>query len=257
MKIIIIEDEQLVAMDLAETILQLNKDLTIECILGSVKEATEYFTLNPQPDLIFCDIQLGDGLSFEIFKIFTFTVPVIFCTAYDEYALTAFNANAIDYILKPFNRQTIEKALLKFENFKSVMIEDISKKYNAVADALAAYRLNESSSYIVNYRNRFFPIKYSNIALFHLDNDTVRLYTTDGKTYFISENLEDLEKKLLPLFFRVNRQYVVNRNAILEAVNLFPRKLKIYLKIPFRDEITVSREKKTKVLQWLLDDFDN
>ncbi|MBU1718695.1 MAG: response regulator, partial [Bacteroidetes bacterium] len=118
MKIVIIEDEKPAAGDLAETIISLAPDAQIVAVLHSVKEAISWFQKNEQPDLIFSDIQLGDGLSFEIFKTISINSPVVFCTAYDEYALQAFHANGIEYILKPYDKSTVEAALNKYNNLK-------------------------------------------------------------------------------------------------------------------------------------------
>src|ERR1700739_2942430 len=118
MKVVIIEDEKLTAEDLEESIKNAAPDATITAILKSVKEAVDYFKQNSVPDLIFSDIQLGDGLSFEIFKSLSLTVPVIFCTAYDEYALNAFKANGVDYIVKPYTQKNITEAITKFKELK-------------------------------------------------------------------------------------------------------------------------------------------
>ncbi len=118
MKVVIIEDEPLVAQDLENSLKKIRKDLEVVCILGSVLEAVDYFKKHEQPDLVFSDIQLGDGLSFEITKEVDINVPIIFCTAYDEYAIEAFRTNGIAYILKPFDTKSLEKAVSKFEGLK-------------------------------------------------------------------------------------------------------------------------------------------
>ena len=130
MKVVIIEDEKLTADDLAETILKIVPDAKIISVLHSVSTAISWFQKNEHPDLIFSDIQLGDGLSFEIFKKISTNVPVIFCTAYDEYALKAFDANGIDYILKPFDKSTIEAAFNKYNKLKNKFSENSSNLDN-------------------------------------------------------------------------------------------------------------------------------
>lgn len=201
--------------------------------------------------MIFSDIQLGDGLSFEISKEIEISVPIIFCTAYDEYAIEAFKTNGIEYILKPFDKKSLGDALSKFENLKETLAGNITQQYKAAMEALSKYKLNESGTYMYKYRDRYLPISFSNIALFYLENEINHLYTYSGKVYFISESLEELEKKLSPVFFRVNRQFLINRNAVVDAAEQFPRKLLINLKIPFNREIYASREKRTKVFEWL------
>lgn len=251
MKVIIIEDELLVAEDLSSSLKQIRPEVEIQCILCSVKESIDYFTQHPQPDLIFSDIQLGDGLSFEISKHIQFTVPVIFCTAFDDYAIEAFKANGIEYILKPFNIASLEKAISKFENLRKQLAGEIEQKYKAAMKALASYKLINSGTFMVKYRDRFVPVSFDKIALFYLESEINHLYTHSGKTYLIPENLEEVEKKAGPAFFRVNRQFLVNHNAIQDVIEHFPRKLKVNLKFTFTKEIMVSKEKRSKLLNWL------
>ena len=135
MKIVIIEDEQHTADDLAETILKVEAKAQIMASLRSVKEAVSYFQTNEKPDLIFCDIQLGDGLSFEIFNKFPLNSPVVFCTAYDEYALKAFKANGIDYILKPFTKKTIRESLKKYRDLSDSFVSN-ARSYRTIGELL-------------------------------------------------------------------------------------------------------------------------
>ncbi|MCV9929801.1 LytTR family DNA-binding domain-containing protein [Flavobacterium sp. LS1R49] len=251
MKIIIIEDEMLVADELVDNLKQIKPDVEIVCILSSVKEAIDYFTDNPQPDLIFSDIQLGDGLSFDIAKVITIDVPIIFCTAFDEYALDAFRVNGIEYILKPFSLESLEKALLKFQNMQKVMAGSIALKYEAAMATLTARNKNNSNTIMVKYRDRLLPFTLDKIALFYLENEITYMYAHSGKMYTMTDSLEELEHKAGFDFFRMNRQFLVNRNAIEDATDYFPRKLKINLLIAFDRNIIVSREKRSKLLTWL------
>ncbi|MEN2399271.1 LytTR family DNA-binding domain-containing protein [Flavobacterium sp. MC2016-06] len=252
MKIVIIEDEMLVAEDLASMLMQLKSDIEIVSILSSVAESTAYFSTNKQPDLIFSDIQLGDGISFEIFKAVTINVPVIFCTAFDQYALEAFKANGIEYILKPFNTESLETALAKFESLK-MMMNNSSEKNQAAMDALneAESRLSTSTTVMIKYRDKILPFSFEKIAMFFLEDELIYLYTFTGKSYIISESLEEMEKKTPEIFFRVNRQFLVHKKAIEFVSDYFPRKLKITLNFDFNKDIIVSKEKKGKVLSWL------
>lgn len=251
MKVVLIEDELLVAEDLASNLKEIQPGIEIVKILGSVKEAVVYFSNNPQPDLIFSDIQLGDGLSFEIAKAITIKVPVIFCTAFDEYALDAFRANGIEYILKPFSRVSLENVLTKFHNMQKVMAGNITARYEAAMQTIAAINNTSTTTIMIRYRERLLPFTLEKIAFFCLENEITYMYTLSGKNYAMAESLEELENRTGQVFFRVNRQYLVNRNAILDATDHFPRKLKINLTIPNANEIIVSREKKGKLLAWL------
>lgn len=250
MKIVIIEDEMLVADDLASNLKQISPDIEIVSILSSVKEAIDYFTNNPQPDLIFSDIELGDGVSFDIAKAIAIDVPIIFCTAFDEYALDAFTANGIEYILKPFSLASLEKALLKFQKMQRVMAGNIALQYEAAMATLAEINQN-SSTIMIRYRDRLLPFNLDKITLFYLENEITYMHTHSGKIYSMPESLEELERRTGSAFFRINRQFLVNRNAIEGATDYFPRKLKINLLVPFEKNIIVSREKRSKLLAWM------
>ncbi len=169
MKIAIIEDEKLTAEDLAETIFKVDANAQIVASLYSVKEAILYFSKNEKPDLIFSDIQLGDGLSFEIFKAVPVSTPVIFCTAYDEYALTAFKANGIDYILKPFTKKTIAEALNRYKELKDNFSRSIPG-YEIISGLFENRKSQQDASVLVYIRDKILPIKINDIALFYIEN---------------------------------------------------------------------------------------
>lgn len=251
MKIIIIEDETLVAEDLAASLKNCHADIEIVALLGSVKEAINYFNNHPLPDLIFSDIQLGDGLSFEIIKAVPIEVPVIFCTAFNEYALDAFKANGIEYILKPFSEEELRSALDKFHNMQRLMSGNLALKYQKAMETISNFQNPISKTIIIKYRNRLLPFTFDKIALFYVEVETTYMLAHNGKTYILNESLEELEKKTNQIFFRMNRQLLVNRNAIADVTDYYPRKLKINLLLPFHKDIFVSREKRSKALSWL------
>lgn len=251
MKIIIIEDESLVAEDLANSLKNCNAAIEITALLGSVKEAIAYFKNNPQPDLIFSDIQLGDGLSFEIIKAVPLHVPVIFCTAFNEYALDAFKANGIEYILKPFSANELESALGKFQNMQKLMSGQLAQQYQKAMETISNLQQPVSETIMVKYRDRLLPFTLDKIALFYVEAETTVMHAHNGKSYILTESLEDLEKRTNKFFFRMNRQQLVNRNAIIDVTDYFPRKLKVNLVFPFHKDVFVSREKRSKVLAWL------
>lgn len=251
MKIVIIEDEQLAAEDLHLTLKQIDPTIQFQAILPSVAEAVQFFSSHPFPDLIFSDIQLGDGLSFEIFQQVSVEVPIIFCTAFDSYAIEAFRTSGIDYVLKPYDEISIKMALQKFSNLKSVLARDILQQFETIKQTLNSYRLNDSGTFMIRYRDRHLPVSLDKIGLFYLENDVINIYLLSGKIYFMPNSLEEVEKQLNHSFFRVNRQCIVNRNAIDEIREYFPRRLKIILNLPFENELIVSKEKKTKLLNWL------
>jgi DNA-binding LytR/AlgR family response regulator len=250
MKVVIIEDEKLTADDLAETILKIVPDAKIISVLHSVSTAISWFQKNEHPDLIFSDIQLGDGLSFEIFKKISTNVPVIFCTAYDEYALKAFDANGIDYILKPFDKSTIEAAFSKYNKLKNKFSENSSSLDNVIR-LLENKKKHNQVSVLVYHKDKIVPVRLEEIALFYIENEITYLLTFAQKSYTINKTIEEIEKISSNDFFRVNRQFLVNRKAIKEASQYFARKLSLTLTIPFKETITVSKLKVPEFLDWL------
>jgi two-component system response regulator LytT len=234
MTVVIIEDEGLVADDLELNIRQLIDEPLDIVQLRSVKEGIAYFKTADAPELIFSDIQLGDGLSFEIFVAEPVAVPVIFCTAYDEYALDAFKANGIDYILKPFTRQTLDNALQKYRQLKKIFSAGKAPQFDALMQL-----------------DKIIPISLDDIAMFYLANEVTHLLTFSGKTFYPNKNLDELEKLSGSSFFRANRQFLVCRKAITDVSSFFSRKLSLNLNISFSEKVIVSKGKSAQFLAWL------
>lgn len=253
MKIVIIEDELLTAEDLKDIILNLVPEAEVVAILSSVKEAIAYFNTQPLPQLIFSDIQLGDGLSFDIFAAINIQVPIIFCTAFDEYAIKAFDANGIHYVLKPFNAGKIKIALDKYwalqQNFVSY-----NQSVNNVVSSInsgVGHSDKKMEAILVHFQNKIIPIKLEEIALFYVKNETTHLFTFNQETYTISKSLDELQQLNPELFYRANRQYIINRFVVKEATHYQSRKVSLALKLPFDDTITISKEKLSSFLEWL------
>jgi two-component system response regulator LytT len=250
MNILIIEDEKLTAEDLAQAILATDAGANIVAILGSVGEAKEWFLKNDPPDLVFSDIQLGDGSSFEIFKAIKPGLPVIFCTAYDEYALHAFKANGIDYILKPFSRKTITAAMEKYRELKKTFSSK-PLSYESLLPLFESQRALKQGSVLVYQKDKILPVRLTDVALFYIANEVTHLITFEQKNYSITKTLEDLELLSGPDFYRANRQYLVNRRAVKDASQYFSRKLSLNLCVSFPETITISKEKTGEFLNWL------
>jgi len=249
MKVLIIEDELHTANDLAATIQKVNPAIQIVAILKSVKESVDFFYQNTEKiDLIFSDIQLGDGLSFEIFKKVNTHTPVIFCTAYDEYALNAFKVNSIHYMLKPFNIKTVKEALDKFNDLKVNMSPDLPS-YQAIISLLNERKT--TTSVLVYQGDRILPVRLEEVALFYVRDDATRILTFDNQHYVLNKTLEETEKLAGGDFFRASRQYLINRKAIKDSSQYFARKLAINLTVSFAEKITVSKTKVAEYLRWL------
>ncbi|QES88450.1 LytR/AlgR family response regulator transcription factor [Rhizosphaericola mali] len=252
MNIIIIEDERLTAADLQATIESIDNSLVVVKIIKSIEEGIFYFKKHVEVDLIFSDIRLGDGLSFEILG--PLQIPVIFCTAYDEYALTAFKANGIDYILKPFTDKEVRLAIDKFKQLKGNQTENIQQQYEALSE-IFKYSAPKPASLLIRLRDKIIPIKFEQFALFYLENNIVNAVTFDSETYHPSKTLDELEQMAGDAFFRVNRQYLIHRNVVKHASNILSRKLSISINIPHAADILISREKSPQFLKWLSGDL--
>jgi two-component system response regulator LytT len=249
MKIVIIEDEILTAKNLIHDLTSLNFGIEVNAILPTVTQSIEYFSTNVDHNLIFSDIRLGDGYSFEIFKKVSLKSPIIFCTAYNQYALEAFKSNGIDYILKPFNKisiaQSLEKYRLLKENFSAPQID-----YGKLS-ALLLPKLNKNQSLIVHQGDKILPIPVENIGLFQLKNKVVQLHTLEGRYFPISQSMEELEYKLAPEFYRIDRQFIVNRKVIKDVSRYFERRLLINLILPFSEQLIIRKEKTAHFVEWL------
>ena len=248
MRILIIEDEKLTANDLAFSIQEVRPDFTIVKIVPSVKSAITFLKKKPVIDLVFSDIQLTDGLSFEIFKKMEIDAPVIFCTAYDEYALNAFDVNGIAYILKPFTTETIKVAIEKFEKLTQQKDDKLTKLLQYMEQSNQA---KNSASILVYQGEKIIPVSFNNIALIYLKNGMVKLHTFDNQEFTVSETLEELDKLNDSNFFRANRQYLVHHKAIKDAAKYFNRRLVLHLHISFDEKIIISKEKAPVFLDWL------
>lgn len=250
MKVVIIEDEQHTAKDLALCIQKADPDAEIMATLSSIKEATAFFEEGSDPDLIFSDIQLGDGLSFRLFDSLESNIPVIFCTAYDEYALQAFKAAGIDYILKPFTAKTIAASLDKYRGLKEKFTKT-HPPYGSVGELLEGGKRGEQRSVLVYHKEKITPIRIEDVALFYLQHEMTQLLTFDQQHYYINHTLEELEKMTAGAFFRANRQFLVNRVAVRDVSQYFGRKLLINLTFSFPEKITVGKLKTSPFLSWL------
>ena len=250
MNIIIIEDERLTAEDLADMITDAEPGVQIAATLSSVQEALDYFRNNDEPDLIFSDIQLGDGLSFEIFQAIDIKAPIIFCTAYDEYAIEAFKTNGIHYILKPFKEEEIGKAIEKYNKLRSTFAP-ADDSLNSILQLFQQKNQPKATSVLVHYKDKIIPVKLDDIAVFYIKHEVTHLYTLDKKTYTLNKTLDEIQQIAGNDFYRANRQVILNRNAIQNVEQYFGRKISVALTVPFESIITISKEKITHFLEWL------
>ena len=249
MRILIIEDEQNNADRLVRLVNDIRPDAEIVAVLASNAEVEDFFhqAVNA-PDVILSDIRLGDGLSFVGLKSAPQSVPVIFTTAYDQYALQAFKYNGLDYLLKPIDAEELRKALDKVVvERSSTTTEDIRQ---LLASAAGSIRYRER--FLISFRDTFHVVPVSEMSHVGISDGIVRLYTTGGKSHLLNMTLDELEKQLDPeRFMRVNRQYIVSAAAVEKLSAYFLGKMRVHLKGYPDMEVIVSREKVSAVKRWL------
>ena len=252
MNIIIIEDELKTAKSLENIIMSLRPETKLLGQYQSIEDSVTALTEGPQPDLIFMDIQLADGLCFEIFKSVKITCPVVFCTAFDEYSLDAFKSNGVDYILKPFSKDDIKEALRKVDELKNFF----QQKTSSDLDVLLS-RLNPSSgktSFLVFKNQKYTTVQTDNIAFFYIRNDETSIMGFDRQEFALNQSLDQVAASISSKqFFRVNRQYLVNFKAIKEVEHYFLRKLYVKLVIETPDKLLINKEKSHSFLNWMED----
>jgi two-component system response regulator LytT len=250
MHVLIIEDEAKTARELSSLLSAIDPKIKIVTVLDSVEQAILWFNNNPQPDLIFSDIQLADGLCFSIYERVKIKCPIIFCSAFDEYLLTAFETNAISYLLKPVTKDKLQGALDKFNMLKAAF--DNEPYGNAIEMLLKQIKKPYKTTLLVNQGEKIIPIHTKDIACFYMENTVIQVITLQHQKYFIISTMDELEKKVdHDYFYRANRQFLINRNAIINAERFFARKLVIKLSVDTPEIITVSKVKATEFLAWL------
>lgn len=250
MNVIIIEDEKPAARRLSRLLAE--QDIEVSTMLHSVDESIEWFQNNPHPDLIFLDIQLSDGLSFEIFDLVEVKSAIIFTTAYDEYALQAFKLNSIDYLLKPIDDEELESAVKKYRNFKPEN-QKISVDFNDIKKLLVNPLEREyKKRFTVRVGQHLKIINADDVECFYSENKGTYAATSDGRNYLLDTTLEQLEEELSPeMFFRVSRKFYVNVNHIGDIISYTNSRLQIKLNRFNEQEIIVSRERVKDFKLWL------
>lgn len=251
MKVVIVEDEIAASENLAYLINAIDSNIEILTVLDSVKSSVDYFSKGTEAELVFMDIHLADGISFEIFDQVTLDIPVIFTTAYDQYAIKAFKVNSIDYLLKPINEEELSESI---DKFKSKLNEGQSSnnQLEGLMQLLSIKNKSYKTTYLVHHRDELLPVKTEDLAYFYIDTGVVKGVTFTNKSYSIDKKLEDIERELNPeLFHRINRQFIVNRSAVANVKFYFNGKLILNVNPSFSERIVISKAKASEVKQWL------
>jgi two-component system response regulator LytT len=252
MNIIIIEDELRTAKSLENIILGLRPEAKIIGQYQSVESSVAALANNQHPDLIFMDIQLADGLSFDIFKSVKLTCPVVFCTAFDEYSLEAFKRNGVDYVLKPFSKEDIREAFRKVDELKNFFQQKVMPDLGDLLLKLGSPA--GKTSFLVFKNQKYTTVHTDNIAFFYIRNDATSIVCFDKQEYAISQSLDQITNAVsAKQFFRVNRQFLVNFKAIKEVEHYFLRKLYVKLVIETPEKLLINKEKSTAFLLWMED----
>lgn len=248
MKIVIIEDEILAVEKLKRLLYQIDSDIEVLQVLESVEDSINWFAANMPPDLVFMDIQLDDGISFEIFDEIKIDAPIIFTTAFDEYAIRAFKVNSVDYLLKPIEEEALNIAIQKFKTIYSEKRSFEDRVSNVFKQLSQQYK----SRFFIKIGMKFQSVRVSEICCFYVEERSTFLKTITGKNYDLDYSLEQLQKLVDPTqFFRVNRNFLVQINCISEIISYSTNRLKIKLENNVKEGIIVSRDKVSEFKRWM------
>jgi len=249
MKIIIIEDEKPAAEKLLIALKKIKPDIDTLATLRTVNDSVKWLKANPNPDLIFMDIELTDGSSLSIFDQVSIQSPVIFTTAYDEYWQAAFEHCSIDYLLKPIREEKLQLALSKYDKLKLFFADHFQQLSEYSEDNLGSSYKNR---FLVKRGKDFVSLACSDIAFFYATHKLVCLVDNKGQKYILDNSLADIEKQLSPaMFYRVNRKYLININAITRMKSYPKSKLQIETIPPVSEEILVSQENVMAFKAWM------
>ncbi|MBQ4499276.1 MAG: response regulator transcription factor [Alistipes sp.] len=245
-RVIIVEDETAAAVNLRSMLQNIDPETVVVDTLESVEEAVAYFSNSVEADVVFMDIHLADGDSFRIFDSVDINIPIIFTTAYDEYALQAFKVNSIDYLLKPFKEEELRRALDKLERLTTAERSAAERKVREVA---AAESLN---TLLVRYKDKIIPVAMADVAFFYTFAERVTLTTLTGESYPVDKTLEALSQQLTTEeFFRANRQFIVSRRAVKDIAVWFGSRLALNLTLETPERIIISKARVPEFKQWL------
>ncbi len=251
MNVLIIEDEEVAYENLCKMLKKYDPSIKVEGWFKSIQAVVSWFEKNRNPDLIFLDIKLADGLSFEIFKQVKIEVPVIFTTAYHEYALKAFELNSVDYLLKPFSAESLARSIEKLKRFHLKDNQLLVEKIKAVVDTMSLNPDQFKDRFLVKIGAKLQSIPAANIAYFYRD-EVVMLVSKQDEKFPVNYSLDELEDILSPkLFFRLNRQFLVNIEAVHLVHSYFSGKLKAELTPKLEFDILISKEKASTFKNWL------
>ena len=256
MEILIIEDERLAAEKLAKAITEIDASFHIVGIADSIESSVNWLQKNPAPDLVFMDIELGDGQSFEIFSRIQVKSPVIFTTSYDEYAIQAFKVNSVDYLLKPVKKDALSSSFKKLAELKLLYAGNALPLPDFKSLVLELQEQNKPKEYrqrfLVKQGQRLISIEASEIAFFYTDDKVVFFKTKNNMKYIVEYSIDELQEFIDPrTFFRINRQFFIAIHSVVTIHSYFNGRLKLDLKPAIEREVVISRERVNDFKEWM------
>ena len=248
MRVLIVEDETTAFENLSQMLSVADPTLEIVGNTEGVQQTVRWLRSNPQPDIIFMDIHLSDGSAFTIFEMMEVEMPIIFTTAYDQYAIDAFRVNSIDYLLKPVKQERLESALTKLRKLSK---SDLEQYIGQMAKLRPVKKYSEKI--LIAVKDKLIPIKISDISCFYFSEGETTIYMRDGRTLPYAKSLEQIINRLDPkLFMRANRQYIVARDSVTDITMWFDNRLRISLDVQIPEQIYISKNKASEFKRWII-----
>ena len=248
-RVIIVEDETAAAVNLRSMLASIDSNVEVLAVLESVEEAVEFFSSDVEADVVFMDIHLADGESFRIFQSVDINIPIIFTTAYDEYALQAFKVNSIDYILKPYKEVDLRRALDKLER---LTVGERTTQKDSREKMVREVHGDNMQTMLLRYKDKLIPVTADEVAFFYTSEERVTVTTLKGDCYPVDKTLESLSQQLSPeKFFRANRQFIVSRRAVKDIAVWFGSRLALNLTIETPERIIISKARVPEFKSWL------
>ena len=245
-RVIIVEDETAAVVNLRSMLAAVMGDVEVVAVLESVEESVEYFSKKPSADIVFMDIHLADGDSFRIFGSVDIEIPIIFTTAYNEYAIEAFKVNSIDYLLKPYKEEDLRRALDKLHRLTALEREQQRVGREQMVHSASTQTM------LVRYKDRIIPVNMEEVAFFYTSDERVTLTTLKGDSYPVDKSLEALQQQLSEgKFFRANRQFIISRSAVRDIAVWFGSRLALNLVVATPERIIISKARVPEFKQWL------
>lgn len=252
MKVLIIEDETAASENLTAMLHEMDSDIEVVKVLESVQQTVRWLSTNPAPDLIFMDIHLSDGSAFTLFQEMEVSTPIVFTTAYDQYALDAFAVNSIDYLLKPIKTADLKRALEKFKRWNRNDMMDYLERMMKMKPTQAEPTPEYTTSLLISVKDRLVPVSMDEVACIYSTERKTQLHLKDGRVLQYGKSLDSIILTLDPArFYRANKQYIVARDCVIDLVVWFDNRLLINMNIKVPEPLFVSKNKASEFKNWL------